>query len=95
MEEVVRGMAGHVPMRAIAEAIITQYGSDQWGDFKARRAMLCMLRGRAGRAGVALGGGGTGARLGPELLRSAFLRCCRRRPTAWRGGHPLWSLLAC
>ncbi|GAB4818305.1 hypothetical protein N2152v2_005351 [Parachlorella kessleri] len=34
MEEVIRGMAGHVPMKSIAEAIIHQYGSDHFGDFK-------------------------------------------------------------
>ena len=34
MEQVIRAMAGHVPLKAIAEAIIHQHGSDQFGDFK-------------------------------------------------------------
>lgn len=34
MEEVIGGMSGHVPMRAIAESVMRQYSQDQWGDFK-------------------------------------------------------------
>ncbi|KAL4853636.1 Vacuolar protein sorting-associated protein 8 [Chlorella vulgaris] len=34
MEEVIDSMAGQVPLRSIADVIMRQYGSDQWGDFK-------------------------------------------------------------
>lgn len=37
MEEVIRGMAGHVPLKAIAEAIIHHYSGDAFGDFKVGR----------------------------------------------------------
>jgi hypothetical protein len=34
LEEVIARMAGHVPMRAIAEAVLRRYGGDPFGDFR-------------------------------------------------------------
>lgn len=59
MEEVIRGMAGHVPLKAIAEAIIHHYSGDAFGDFKVGRggvarcffSVCCRLQsGRGGKA---------------------------------------------
>ena len=34
MEEVISGMAGYIPLKAIGDRILAQYSRQQWGDFR-------------------------------------------------------------